>query len=184
MILPLALPLLGFRPLQLRDPAASGAICFSEIASGPWAGSYLGETNGAAGRRIAELERPKAKQRQREGQDHGRQARYSGLGPMGYKPESERHSTKTDTAIGAALGISAGTYRRLKRIDNATHSDDKEIRLFAEKQMAPLAAGSPSWNARKPRSANARVVASVHRSPMPALVPWNQSRLSATLTRR
>ncbi|CKM23362.1 Uncharacterised protein [Mycobacterium tuberculosis] len=37
MILPLALPLLGFRPLQLRDPAASGAICFSEIASGPWA---------------------------------------------------------------------------------------------------------------------------------------------------
>ncbi|WP_214515448.1 hypothetical protein, partial [Mycobacterium tuberculosis] len=143
-----------------------------------------GETNGAAGRRIAELERPKAKQRQREGQDHGRQARYSGLGPMGYKPESERHSTKTDTAIGAALGISAGTYRRLKRIDNATHSDDKEIRRFAEKQMAPLVAGSPSWNARKPRSANARVVASVHRSPMPALVPWNQSRLSATLTRR
>ncbi|WP_234777321.1 hypothetical protein [Mycobacterium tuberculosis] len=154
------------------------------IASGPWAGSYLGETNGAAGRRIAELERPKAKQRQREGQDHGRQARYSGLGPMGYKPESERHSTKTDTAIGAALGISAGTYRRLKRIDNETHSDDKEIRRFAEKQMAPLVAGSPSWNARKPRSANARVVASVHRSPMPALVPWNQSRLSATLTRR
>ncbi|CKO48840.1 phiRV1 phage-like protein [Mycobacterium tuberculosis] len=103
---------------------------------------------------------------------------------MGYKPESERHSTKTDTAIGAALGIPAGTYRRLKRIDNATRSDDKEIRLFAEKQMAPLVAGSPSWNARKPRSANARVVASVHRSPMPALVPWNQSRLSATLTRR
>lgn len=34
----------------------------------------------AAGRRIAELERPKAKQRQREGGDHGRQARYSGLG--------------------------------------------------------------------------------------------------------
>nr|WP_193697855.1 hypothetical protein [Mycobacterium tuberculosis] len=29
MILPLALPLLGFRPLQLGDPAASGAICFS-----------------------------------------------------------------------------------------------------------------------------------------------------------
>ncbi|CKQ51564.1 Hypothetical protein ERS027609_03276 [Mycobacterium tuberculosis] len=108
----------------------------------------------AAGRRIAELERPKAKQRQREGQDHGRQARYSGLGPMGYKPESERHSTKTDTAIGAALGISAGTYRRLKRIDNATRSDDKEIRLFAEKQMAPLAAGSPSWNGRKPSSGN------------------------------
>ncbi|EFD61678.1 phiRV1 phage protein [Mycobacterium tuberculosis EAS054] len=108
------------------------------IASGPWAGSYLGETNGAAGRRIAELERPKAKQRQREGQDHGRQARYSGLGPMGYKPESERHSTKTDTAIGAALGISAGTYRRLKRIDNATHSDDKEIR-----GPAPLSRGRP-----------------------------------------
>ncbi|CKP59502.1 hypothetical protein [Mycobacterium tuberculosis] len=29
MILPLALPLLGFRPLQLGDPATSGAICFS-----------------------------------------------------------------------------------------------------------------------------------------------------------
>ncbi|WP_193696531.1 hypothetical protein [Mycobacterium tuberculosis] len=42
---------------------------------------------------------------------------------MGYKPESERHSTKTDTAIGAALGISAGTYKRLKRIDNATRSE-------------------------------------------------------------
>ncbi|KCM57540.1 prophage PhiRv1 protein [Mycobacterium tuberculosis BTB03-012] len=82
-----------------------------------------GETNGAAGRRIAELERPKAKQRQQEGGDHGRQARYSGLGPMGPKPESERRSTKTDTAIGAALGISAGTYRRLKRIDNATRSE-------------------------------------------------------------
>ncbi|WP_193690991.1 hypothetical protein [Mycobacterium tuberculosis] len=45
------------------------------------------------------------------------------LGPMGPKPESERRSTKTDTAIGAALGISAGTYRRLKRIDNATRSE-------------------------------------------------------------
>ncbi len=65
----------------------------------------------------------KAKQRQQEGGDHGRQARYSGLGPMGPKPESERRSTKTDTAIGAALGISAGTYRRLKRIDNATRSE-------------------------------------------------------------
>ncbi|WP_324667185.1 hypothetical protein [Mycobacterium canetti] len=42
---------------------------------------------------------------------------------MGYKLESERHSTKTDTAIGAALGISAGTYRRLKRVDNATRSE-------------------------------------------------------------
>lgn len=31
----------------------------------------------AAGRRIAELERPKAKQRQREGGDHGRQAPWS-----------------------------------------------------------------------------------------------------------
>ncbi len=44
-----------------------------------------GETNGAAGRRIAELERPKAKQRQAGRRDHGRQARYSGLGPMGPK---------------------------------------------------------------------------------------------------
>ncbi|SGF74898.1 phiRv1 phage protein [Mycobacterium tuberculosis] len=64
---------------------------------------------------------------------------------------SQRH---TDKEVGAALGISAGTYKRLKRIDNATRSDDKEIRLFAEKQMAPLAAGSPSWNGRKPSSGN------------------------------
>ncbi|EAY60827.1 hypothetical protein TBCG_02589 [Mycobacterium tuberculosis C] len=53
----------------------------------------------AAGRRIAELERPKAKQRQREGGDHGRQARYSGLGSMEPKPESERDAHKADTAI-------------------------------------------------------------------------------------
>ncbi|WP_055377751.1 ParB N-terminal domain-containing protein, partial [Mycobacterium tuberculosis] len=52
----------------------------------------------AAGRRIAELERPKAKQRQREGGDHGRQARYSGLGSMEPKPESERDAHKADTA--------------------------------------------------------------------------------------
>ncbi|RXZ91007.1 hypothetical protein FDK62_21910 [Mycobacterium tuberculosis] len=53
MILPLALPLLGFRPLQLRDPAASGAICFSEIASGPWAGSYPCPARGTAQRPVA-----------------------------------------------------------------------------------------------------------------------------------
>uniref|UniRef100_UPI002044E237 hypothetical protein n=1 Tax=Mycobacterium tuberculosis TaxID=1773 RepID=UPI002044E237 len=120
------------------------------IASGPWAGSYLGETNGAAGRRIAELERPKAKERQREGGRLGASITNAGFGPMEPKP-SQRH---TDKEVGAALGISAGTYKRLKRIDNATRSDDKEIRLFAEKQMAPLAAGSPSWNGRKPSSGN------------------------------
>ncbi len=77
----------------------------------------------AAGRRIAELERPKAKQRQREGGDHGRQARYSGLGSMEPKPESERDAHKADTAISEALGISRGHYQRLKRIDNATRSE-------------------------------------------------------------
>ncbi|WP_057354664.1 ParB N-terminal domain-containing protein [Mycobacterium tuberculosis] len=77
----------------------------------------------AAGRRIGELERPKAKQRQREGGDHGRQARYSGLGSMEPKPESERDAHKADTAISEALGISRGHYRRLKRIDNATRSE-------------------------------------------------------------
>ncbi|WP_070900585.1 ParB N-terminal domain-containing protein [Mycobacterium tuberculosis] len=77
----------------------------------------------AAGRRIAELERPKAKQRQREGGDHGRQARYSGLGSMEPKPESERDAHKADTAISEALVISRGHYQRLKRIDNATRSE-------------------------------------------------------------
>ncbi|WP_264017406.1 ParB N-terminal domain-containing protein [Mycobacterium tuberculosis] len=77
----------------------------------------------AAGRRIAELERPKAKQRQREGGDHGRQARYSGLGSMEPKPESERDAHKADTAISEALGISRGHYQRLKRIDNATRTE-------------------------------------------------------------
>lgn len=48
----------------------------------------------AAGRRIAELERPKAKQRQREGGDHGRQARYSGLGSMSLSQNQSAMPTK------------------------------------------------------------------------------------------
>lgn len=73
----------------------------------------------AAGRRIAELERPKAKERQREGGRLGASITNAGFGPMEPKP-SQRH---TDKEVGAALGISAGTYRRLKRIDNATRSE-------------------------------------------------------------
>ncbi len=58
-----------------------------------------GETNGAAGRRIAELERPKAKERQREGGRLGASITNAGFGPMEPKP-SQRH---TDKEVGAAL---------------------------------------------------------------------------------
>ncbi|WP_034167498.1 hypothetical protein, partial [Mycobacterium tuberculosis] len=85
---------------------------------------------------------------------------------------SQRH---TDKEVGAALGISAGTYKRLKRIDNATRSDDKEIRLFAEKQMAPLAAGSPSWNGRKPSSGNRKAATMAARLDILAWGPWAPS---------
>ncbi|CKP81448.1 phiRv1 phage protein [Mycobacterium tuberculosis] len=135
-----------------------------------------GETNGAAGRRIAELERPKAKERQREGGRLGASITNAGFGPMEPKP-SQRH---TDKEVGAALGISAGTYKRLKRIDNATRSDDKEIRLFAEKQMAPLAAGSPSWNGRKPSSGNRKAATMAARLDILAWGPWAQARIGAS----
>ncbi|CKR18899.1 phiRv1 phage protein [Mycobacterium tuberculosis] len=71
-----------------------------------------GETNGAAGRRIAELERPKAKQRQQEGGDHGRQARYSGLGPMGPKPE---YRAWRPPATATTWGRSSRGFRTLLR---------------------------------------------------------------------
>ncbi|KAQ73083.1 prophage PhiRv1 protein, partial [Mycobacterium tuberculosis BTB10-092] len=139
-----------------------------------------GETNGAAGRRIAELERPKAKERQREGGRLGASITNAGFGPMEPKP-SQRH---TDKEVGAALGISAGTYKRLKRIDNATRSDDKEIRLFAEKQMAPLAAGSPSWNGRKPSSGNRKAATMAARLDILAWGPWAPSQNRSVVRRK
>ncbi len=139
-----------------------------------------GETNGAAGRRIAELERPKAKERQREGGRLGASITNAGFGPMEPKP-SQRH---TDKEVGAALGISAGTYKRLKRIDNATRSDDKEIRLFAEKQMAPLAAGSPSWNGRKPSSGNRKAATMAARLDILAWSPWAPSQNRSVVRRK
>ncbi|AUQ06227.1 hypothetical protein C0091_08650 [Mycobacterium tuberculosis] len=94
---------------------------------------------------------------------------------------SQRH---TDKEVGAALGISAGTYKRLKRIDNATRSDDKEIRLFAEKQMAPLAAGSPSWNGRKPSSGNRKAATMAARLDILAWGPWAPSQNRSVVRRK
>ncbi len=102
------------------------------------------------------------------------------FGPMEPKP-SQRH---TDKEVGAALGISAGTYKRLKRIDNATRSDDKEIRLFAEKQMAPLAAGSPSWNGRKPSSGNRKAATMAARLDILAWGPWAPSQNRSVVRRK
>jgi hypothetical protein len=74
----------------------------------------------ALGRQLEELERPKATERQREGGRLGASITNHGLGSMEPKPSQ----TRTDEVVGEALGISRGTYLRLKTVDDATSRDD------------------------------------------------------------
>jgi ParB-like chromosome segregation protein Spo0J len=97
----------------------------------------------ALGRQLEELERPKAADRQREGQEQGRVAQHSGLAPTEAKP-AKGPRTGTADIVGEALGVSRGTYQRLKTVDNATRHEDEGVRDVALEQMAKLDAGETS----------------------------------------
>ncbi|KCF19092.1 prophage PhiRv1 protein, partial [Mycobacterium tuberculosis TKK_04_0030] len=58
------------------------------------------------------------------------------------------------------------------------------IRLFAEKQMAPLAAGSPSWNGRKPSSGNRKAATMAARLDILAWGPWAPSQNRSVVRRK
>jgi hypothetical protein len=106
----------------------------------------------ALGRQLEELERPKAKERQGLRTDLtsasaeaevkkrtgtaavvGTVARHSPLAPVGANG-AKGPRTGTDDIVGEALGISRGTYQRLKTVDNATRHDDESVRDVARDQ--------------------------------------------------
>lgn len=88
----------------------------------------------AIGRRLEDLERPAAKDRQREaGRRFGKGVHSSSSDDDKLKP-----NRVTNRAVGKALGISQTGYERLKVIDNATRDPNEEIATAAREQLALL----------------------------------------------
>lgn len=79
----------------------------------------------ALGRRIEELERPKARENLREGGRRGGQS----LGSA----EPRLEPISTDKKVGEVLGISQSTYKRLKQVDRAKQDDDPDIAQLAQR---------------------------------------------------
>lgn len=96
----------------------------------------------ALGKQLEDIERPKAKGRQRES------GRRFGRGIDRSSPTGDNLShTKTDDIVGDALGISATTYRRAKNVVAAANDADPVIANTAKDQLAKLDAGRTSVTA-------------------------------------
>lgn len=91
----------------------------------------------ALGRRLEELERPKARERQLGGLRQGDQP------PSG---STEPHGS-TDRIVGEALGMSPSGYKRAKTVVNATEDADQDVADVAREQLAKLDAGETSYSA-------------------------------------
>jgi ParB-like chromosome segregation protein Spo0J len=105
----------------------------------------------AIGRRLEELERPKAEERQREG------ARLGGLAQGERLSSAEDNLGKpTNRIVGEALGVSQSTYERIKVVDNATRDADPAVAVIAQQEMAKLDAGETTPNAASNAIRNAR----------------------------
>ncbi|MFV8169883.1 ParB/RepB/Spo0J family partition protein [Mycolicibacterium peregrinum] len=89
------------------------------------------------GRRIEELERPKAKERQLGGLRQGGQTPLGSIEPNG----------KTNEVVADALGVSPSTYKRAKTVVNATEDADPSVAEVAREQLAKLDAGETSYTA-------------------------------------
>lgn len=94
------------------------------------------------GRRLEELERPKAQDRQREaGRAYGR-----GMDSFG-SVEPKLSGQSTNAVVGQALGVSPSTYKRAKTVVSATEDADLEVASVARDQLAKLDAGEVSYTA-------------------------------------
>lgn len=82
------------------------------------------------GRRLEELERPKAQERQLKGVTLG----------------STEPKGQTDKVVGEALGVSQSTYKRAKTVVAATNDPDQEVAEVARDQLAKLDAGEISYS--------------------------------------
>jgi ParB-like chromosome segregation protein Spo0J len=98
----------------------------------------------AVGRRLEELERPKAQERQREGQRRGGEV-FAGREALGsVEPKA---SASTDKIVGDALGVSQSTYKRAKTVVKATDDSNSEVADVARDQLDKLDAGETTYSA-------------------------------------
>ncbi|RIU10079.1 hypothetical protein D2E94_10890 [Mycobacteroides abscessus] len=95
------------------------------------------------GRRLEELERPKAQARQRESGGDRKSAEYR----SGSVEPDRSGSAPTNRVVGEALGVSPSTYKRAKTVVSATEDDDLEVATVARDQLAKLDAGEVSYTA-------------------------------------
>lgn len=101
------------------------------------------------GLRLEELEAPAAEERKRAGGERGRDARYgSGFPSRDGKP-GRNHEGETNTAVGEALGLSASTYHRAKRVVQTARGEidaEPEVQAAAQEALQALNAGKASVN--------------------------------------
>ena len=97
----------------------------------------------AIGRRLEELERPKAEERQREaGRQFGR-----GIVDRSGSTEPDLSPQPTDKVVGEALGVSQSTYKRAKAVVKALEDDSPEVRDVAQRELTKLDAGETTYSA-------------------------------------
>lgn len=109
------------------------------------------------GQRLEELERPKAAERQAEGQRLGAEIRWRGDASISADIEASRTANPTNHAVADALGISAATYGRIKTVAKVAESDpDPEVRELATEALAAADAGEITISAAATRVREAR----------------------------
>lgn len=129
----------------------------------------------ALAKALEEIEKPRAEQRRREGQERARKAR-RGEPPTGLAPAGANPGKSADIA-GAAAGLSVGSYFRAKAVVEAVHHPDSGVREVAKAAMAEMdATNSIANNYEKVRAARARVEAGPSVLPEPVTTPAHQQR--------
>ncbi|MGI9085380.1 MAG: hypothetical protein ACR2FE_08810 [Aeromicrobium sp.] len=95
----------------------------------------------AIGKRLEELERPKARERQAHGETApGRNA----LGPETQSVDSPRH---TSEVVGSALGISSASYKRARYVIDAIDDDNPHVAEVAKTAVEEMDAGGGIFTA-------------------------------------
>lgn len=100
------------------------------------------------GRRIEELERPRADARKAEGQRLGAEVRW-GLDAFraADRQASDRSANETRRKVGDALGISGATYERAKKVIDLAEDESapEEIRAVAQEAVKEMDATGKAW---------------------------------------
>lgn len=85
----------------------------------------------AIGKRLEELERPKARARQVNGQERGRASRWDGS--VSGETEPEEPYRRVTEVVGEAIGLSRANYERAREVIDATTDPDPFIAEVAQK---------------------------------------------------